>query len=88
MRSGHENLCDAWHRVTNLGKELVLGPHCAAVLPGVVWVVFDVMGLDLLGIELQHFGAVMIDEDNCVLERHGEVSFTRYGTEPRRDGRQ
>ena len=60
--------------------KLVLGPHCAAVLPGVVWVVLDVMGLDVLGIELQHFGAVMIDEDNCVLERHGEVSFTRTGT--------
>ena len=70
VRAGREDLGHAGQRRADLAEELVLGPHRAAVLASVVRVRGNLVGLDVLGIELQDLRVVMVDPNHGVRERH------------------
>ena len=61
MRADHQHVGDAGQRVAHLGEEFVFGANCASVLSGGVNVRRDSYGVDVLGIEMQDLGRVVID---------------------------
>jgi hypothetical protein len=66
VRPGDQHLLDAGQRVADLAEELMLAAHLAAMLLGVVAMGLDLLRLHMLGVELQHLGALVIDPDNGV----------------------
>ena len=60
----HQDIGDAGQRVANVGEEFVFGSNLAAVLASDVFMRLDALDLHVLGVELQHLGFVVIDEDH------------------------
>ena len=70
-----QHFLHAGQGVGDVAVELVLGAHGAAMLGGVVRVRFDLLGLYMLGIELQHLRALVVDADDGVEGCHELCSF-------------
>jgi hypothetical protein len=65
-----QDLGNALQRVADMGEELMLAAHLAAMLGRVVAVRLDLLRLDMLGVELQHLGLLVIELDDGVEQGH------------------
>ena len=70
VRAGYQHLGNGVNRIADFAEELVLRPYGAAMLPGVVVVASDLFRTQVLGVELQNLGGVVIRPNDGMRMAH------------------
>ena len=73
MTARNQHLGDTLHRITNRAEKLMFSANAARVLACEVPMFMDLLLKHLLRIELQYLGGVMVDEDDGVVDGHGDA---------------
>jgi hypothetical protein len=70
VRAGHQHLGDAVERIAGLVEEFVFRPHRAAMLCSVMGMRAALLHQNMLGVEPQHLGGLVVSSDRGMEEAH------------------